>query len=54
MKANFRAELVRNDLIHRSDLMKIYEPPIKKSQLPTNNPFYTKTILQTEVEDSYA
>ena len=50
-KANFKAELVRNELINRSDLMRMYQPPIRKSQLPTNNPFYTKTIINGQTED---
>jgi hypothetical protein len=44
--SNMKAELVRNELLTRSDLMKLYQPPLKKSQLPTNNPFYTKTLIQ--------
>lgn len=30
-KANFKAELVRSELINRNDLMKMYQPPIRKS-----------------------
>ena len=30
-KQNFKAELVRHELLSRSDLMKLYQPPIKKS-----------------------
>ena len=42
-----KAELVRKELLSRSDLIKLYQPPIPKSQLPTSNPFYTKTIVSS-------
>ena len=50
MRANFRADLVRNELLYRNDLMKMYHPPLKISQLPTNNPFYTKSIVGKELK----
>jgi len=40
-----KAELVRKELLSRGDLIRLYQPPIPKSQLPTSNPFYTKTIV---------
>lgn len=30
------------------DLHKIYEPPIPKHQIPTNNPFYNKQMVSSE------
>lgn len=36
---------MRKELLNRSDLIKLYQPPIPKSALPTCNPFYTKTIV---------
>lgn len=30
-RSNFKAELVRNELLARNDLMKLYHPPLKKS-----------------------
>jgi hypothetical protein len=29
-RSNFKAELVRNELLARNDLMKLYQPPLKK------------------------
>lgn len=40
-----KAELVRNNLVTRSDLMKLYQPPVKKSAILQNNPFYSKSIV---------
>ncbi len=51
-RSNFKAELVRNELLSRSDLMKLYQPPLKKAQLPTNNPFYTKSIVGAMIPQS--
>ena len=42
---SLKAELVRNQIVTRGDLMKLYQPPIKKSQLPTANPFLSKNLL---------
>jgi hypothetical protein len=44
-RTNLKAELVRKELLSRSDLIKLYQPPIPKDQLPSSNPFYTKTIV---------
>ena len=30
-RMNFKAELVRKELVTRSDLMKLYQPPLKRS-----------------------
>jgi hypothetical protein len=40
-----KAELVRKNLVTRSDLMRLYQPPTKKSSLLENNPFFNKTIV---------
>lgn len=37
--ANIKSELIRRNLMSRKDLMTIYKPPTKKSQIPANNPF---------------
>lgn len=44
-RSHIKAELVRKELLSRGDLIRLYQPPIPKSQLPTTNPFYTKTIV---------
>ena len=41
-----KAELVRNQIVTRTDLMKLYQPPVKKSQLPTANPFLSKNLIE--------
>ena len=43
-----KAELVRNNLVTRSDLMKLYQPPVKKSALLENNPFFNRSIVSGE------
>ena len=40
-----KAELIRRDLLSRKDLMQLYRPPPKKSELAQNNPFHSKTIV---------
>jgi len=42
---NIKAELVRNKLLSRKELMNQYRLPMKKNLLPGNNPFVNKTIL---------
>lgn len=42
-----KAELVRNNLVTRTDLMKLYQPPVKKSALLENNPFFNKSIVKS-------
>ena len=37
--SNYKAELVRHNIVTRTDLMKLYHPPLKKSQLPHKDPF---------------
>jgi hypothetical protein len=44
-RTQLKAELVRKEVLSRRDLFKLYEPPIPKSQIPTANPFYTKTLV---------
>ena len=43
--SNYKAELVRHNIITRTDLMKLYQPPLKKHQLPHKDPFLTKQIV---------
>jgi hypothetical protein len=40
-----KSELVRKNVVTRSDLMKLYQPPIKKSSLLENNPFHNKSLV---------
>ena len=44
-RTQLKAELVRRELLSRGDLIRLYQPPIPKSQIPISNPFYTKTIV---------
>ncbi len=37
--SNYKAGLIRHNIVARTDLMKMYQPPIKKSQLPNKDPF---------------
>jgi len=46
--SNLKAELVRNNLVTRNDLMRLYQPPIKKSSLLENNPFFNKSLIKGE------
>lgn len=39
------AELIRRDLLSRKDLMQLYRPPLKKSEMAENNPFTSKSIV---------
>ena len=43
--SNYKAELVRHNIITRTDLMKLYHPPLKKSQLPHKDPFLMRQIV---------
>ena len=47
MVSNIKAELVRNNIVTRNDLIKLYQPP-KKVILPVNNPFFTRTLVNRE------
>jgi hypothetical protein len=40
-----KAELLRKSLVTRSDLIKLYQIPTKKSSQLENNPFFTKSIV---------
>lgn len=44
--ANVKAELIRRNLLSRKDLMQLYRPPLKKSQIPQNNPFTSKSMVE--------
>ena len=37
--AHVKSELIRRNLLSRKDLMQLYRPPLKKSQMAENNPF---------------
>jgi hypothetical protein len=43
--SNLKSELVRNNLVTRTDLMKLYQPPLKKSEDPNKNPFHTNSFF---------
>jgi len=43
-----KAELIRRNLLSRKDLMQLYRPPLKKSQMPENNPFTAKTMVSRD------
>ena len=43
-----KAELIRRNLLSRKDLMQLYRPPLKKSQMPANNPFTAKTMVSRD------
>ena len=45
MVSNLKAELVRNNIVTRNDLMKLYQPPLKRAQIPSENPFFTKQMV---------
>ena len=44
-KNNVRLALLNKKLLTTKDLMKIYVPPLKKCEIPSNNPFFTRTII---------
>jgi hypothetical protein len=52
-RSHVKGELVRKELLSRRDLLKLYQPPIPKSQMPTCNPFYTKTIIPPGTAHAY-
>jgi hypothetical protein len=43
--AQVKAELIRRNLLSRKDLMQLYRPPLKKSQVAKNNPFIAKSLV---------
>ena len=43
--SNLKAELVRNNLVSRSDLMKLYKPLQAKEQQRENNPWFNKSMV---------
>ena len=43
--SKLKSELVRNHLVTRTDLMKMYQPPTKKGDDPKKNPFTTNTFF---------
>ena len=43
--AQIKAELIRRNLLSRKDLMQLYRPPLKKSQVARNNPFIAKSMV---------
>lgn len=44
--AHVKAELIRRNLLSRKDLMQLYRPPLKKSQIPQNNPFTNRSMVE--------
>jgi hypothetical protein len=40
-----KAELIRMNLLSRKDLMQLYRPPMKRSQVAKNNPFIAKSLV---------
>lgn len=48
--SNLKGDLIRKNLVNRTDLMRLYQPPIKRSQVFENNPFYNKHLLRSEVK----
>lgn len=43
--AHAKAELIRMNLLSRKDLMQLYRPPMKRSQVAKNNPFLAKSLV---------
>jgi len=41
--AQVKAELIRRNLLSRKDLMQLYRPPLKKSQVAENNPLRARS-----------
>ena len=48
MVSNLKSELIRNNIVTRNELIKLYKPPIKKDQVPTENPFFTRQMVNYE------
>ena len=45
MVSNLKAELVRNNIVTRNDLVKLYQPPLKRAMVPSENPFFTRQMV---------
>ena len=43
--SNLKAELIKNNVITRTDLMKLYHPPAKKQPTLEENPFYNRSFV---------
>lgn len=43
--SNLKSELVRSNLVTRTDLMKLYKPPPKKGEDQSKNPFLSATFF---------
>ena len=50
--AYVKAELIRRNLLSRKDLMQLYRPPMKKSQIPENNPFIAKSMVNRNINSA--
>jgi hypothetical protein len=50
--ANLKGDLIRRNLVARTDLMRLYQLPSKRSQNFDNNPFFNKDMLRAEVFDT--
>ena len=49
---NWRVSMINNKMLNQRDLMKLYVPPLKKWEIPQNNPFFNKSFVQQQ--DEYA
>ncbi len=43
--SSYKAELIRHNVVTRTDLMRLYHPPLKQSQLPHKDPFVNRSII---------
>jgi hypothetical protein len=50
--SSFQGDLINSEYIKRNELMKLYQPPLKKHQLPENNPFLNKSIGKYQTEQN--
>ncbi len=47
MVSNLKAELIRNNIVTRKELIKLYRPPMRREQLPSENPFFTRQMVSS-------
>jgi len=43
--SNLKSELIRNNLVTRTDLIKLYQPPLKKGEDQSKNPFISNAFF---------
>lgn len=48
--SNLKGDLIRKKLVNRTELMRLYQPPTKRSQVFENNPFFNQNMLRSEVK----